>query len=111
MADSLRFFMDQHFPGPVNRALVRHGVDVLTAQEAGRCGVSDPKQLAFAMTEQRVLITFDSDFLALHQSGEPHAGIAWCPGRKYSIGQLIQILLLLHGVLDREAMENHLEYL
>ncbi len=103
--------MDQNFPGPVSRALVRHAVDVLTAQDADRCGIPDAEQLAFATAEERVMVTFDPDFPALHRSGVKHAGIAWCPERKYGIGELIQALLLLHGVLDREAMRNHLEYL
>jgi hypothetical protein len=103
--------MDQHFPGPVSQGLRRHGVDVLTAQEANRCGLPDPDQLAFATAEERVMATFDSDFLALHQAGVQHAGIAWCPEQKYGIGPLIQALLLLHGILDRDAMRNHVEYL
>jgi hypothetical protein len=111
VAESIRFFMDQHFPGPASRALVRHGVDVLTAQDAGRCGALDADQLAFCLAEQRVIVTFDTDFLALHQSGIEHAGIAWCPERKYGIGELIRALLLLHGVLDSDAMWNHVEYL
>lgn len=84
---------------------------MVTAQEAGRCGLPDNDQLRYATGEERVLVTFDPDFLALHQSGTPHAGIAWCHEQKYTIGQLIQILLLLHGVLDRDAMKNHVEYL
>ena len=58
-----------------------------------------------------MIVTFDTDFLDLHQSGMNHAGIVWCPERKYSIGELIQALLLLHGVLDRDAMRNHVEFL
>ena len=111
MADPLRFFMDQHFPGPASRGLLRHGIDLLTAQEAGKCGLADDVQLAFATVEQRVLVTFDTDFLAIHQAGVQHAGIAWCYEQKYDIGQLIQVLLLLHGVLDSDAMRNHVEYL
>ena len=111
MAEPLRFYMDQHFPAPVSRALVRHGINVLTAQDADRCGLPDPEQLAFATPQGRVMVTFDPDFQALHQAGVEHAGIAWCPERKYRIGELIQALLLLHGVLDGEAMRNHLEYL
>lgn len=103
--------MDQHFPGPVSRALRRHGIDVLTAHEAGRCGISDPEQLAFALAEARVIATFDPDFLALHQTGVEHAGIAWCPEQKYGVGELIQAFLLLHGILDRDAMRNHVEFL
>ena len=67
--------------------------------------------MEFATAKGRVLVTFDSDFLAMHQAGAKHAGIAWCPESKYSVGGLIQVLLLLHGVLDRDAMRNHVEYL
>ena len=111
MADPIRFFMDQHFLGPVSRALVRHGVNVLTAQDAGRCGVPDPEQLAFATAEERVIVTFDSDYLALHYSGVQHAGIAWCEAEKYGIGELLAALLLVHGACDRDYMRNHVEYL
>jgi predicted nuclease of predicted toxin-antitoxin system len=60
--------MDQHFPVAVTDGLRRLGIDVLTTQDAGRCGLPDADQLAFAATEGRVMVTFDSDFLALHQS-------------------------------------------
>ena len=111
MAEPIQFYMDQHFPGPASQGLRRHGVDVLTAQEAGRCGLPDAGQLAFATAQKRAMVSFDTDFLALHQVGVQHAGIAWCPEQKYGIGQLIQSLLLLHGVLDRDSMRDHVEYL
>jgi len=57
------------------------------------------------------MVSFDKDFLVLDAAGVQHAGIAWCPATKYSIGQLIQALVLLHGVLDRSVMRNHVEYL
>jgi hypothetical protein len=66
---------------------------------------------AFATAAQRVVATFDTDYLALHQTGIQHAGIAWCQERKYSIGPLIQALLLVHGILDSDRMQNHVEYL
>src|SRR5437763_11559438 len=103
--------MDQHYPGPVIRDLRRQGIDVLTAQDVGRCGLSDPDQLAFATAEERVMVTFDPDFLALHQSGVQYTGIAWCPEQKCTVGELIQALLLVHGVLDQPSMYNHVEYL
>jgi hypothetical protein len=111
VAEPIRFYMDQHFPGPASQGLRRHGVDVLTAQEAARCGLPDADQLAFATAEARVMVTFDTDFLALHQAGIQHAGIAWCPEQKHGIGELIKALLLVHGVLDRDSMRNHIEYL
>ena len=111
MPNPIRFYMDQHIPAAVSHGLVRHGIDVLTAQEAQKCELTDTEQLAFATMEERAVVTFDPDYLALHGSGAKHAGIAWCPATKYSIGQLIQALLLVHGVLDAESMRNHLEYL
>ncbi|MCI0462584.1 MAG: DUF5615 family PIN-like protein [Gemmataceae bacterium] len=111
MADPVRYYCDQHYPSSVTQGLRQRGIDVLTAQEAGRCGLSDTDQLAFATAEERVMATFDSDFLALHAGGAQHAGIAWCPATKYGIGQLIQMLVLLHAVLDHDQMRNHVEYL
>jgi predicted nuclease of predicted toxin-antitoxin system len=111
VADAIRYYMDQHYPGPVSRELRRRAIDVLTAQDAGRCGHSDVDQLSFATAEQRVLVSFDPDYLALHQAGVQHAGIVWCTARKYAIGQLIDLLAVLHGVVDRDLMRNRVEYL
>jgi hypothetical protein len=109
--DQLRFYVDQHFPHPAVEGLRRRGVEVLTAQEADRCGEIDPQQLSFATQEGRVLVSFDPDFLALHRAGTLHAGIAWCPATKYSIGELIQVLVLMHAVMTPAEMQNHVEYL
>src|SRR5258708_5294455 len=95
----------------IAQGLRQRGIDVLTAQGAGRCGLPDSDQLAFATAEERVIVTFDTDYLALHRGGASHAGIAWCPATKNTISQLIQGLILVHGVLDRDAMRNHVEYL
>jgi predicted nuclease of predicted toxin-antitoxin system len=111
VADAIRFFFDQHVAGAVVRGLRRRGVDVLTAHEAGRCGIPDPEQLQFATENERVVMTFDPDYLALHRSGVQHAGIAWCPATQYTIGELVQLLYLLYMVTDRDAMRNHVEYI
>jgi len=109
--EAIRFYADEHFPKPATQALRRRGIDVLTTQEARHIGSPDAEQLAFATAEERVIVTFDSDYLALHQSGVQHAGIAWCPEQKYNIGELVRALLLVHGVLDQQSMRNHVEYL
>lgn len=111
MAEPVQFYFDQHIDAAVARGLRQRGIDVLTAQDAGRCGLPDPDQLQFARMENRVVVTFDSDYLALHAAGTSHAGIAWSPATKNSAGQMIHALLLVHGILDRDAMCNHVEYL
>jgi predicted nuclease of predicted toxin-antitoxin system len=87
------------------------GVDVLSAYDAASIGQTDESQLAFAASAGRVLVSFDMDFLILHQSGCQHAGILWTPLTKHSIGGLIQALLLVHGAMTSEEMLNHLEHL
>ena len=111
MAEFVRYYMDQHIPSAVTEGLRRRGIDVLTAGEANRCGFPDPDQLASADREERTIVSFDPDFHVLHRIGQPHSGIAWCPATKYSIGELIQMLVLLHAVIPRDQMKNHLEYL
>ena len=82
--------------------LARRGVDVLTVQEAERRGFEDTEQLQFATANNRVIVTFDRDFLVLSDQGLEHAGIVFCVASKYSIGQMIQSLLLVHAVLSPE---------
>jgi hypothetical protein len=111
VTERIRFYFDQHIPGAVARGLRRRGVEVLTAQEAGRCGNTDLEQLEFAYENEYVVVSFDSDFLALAASGVPHNGVAFCPATKYTIGELIYALLLVSDVLDMSDMRNHIEFL
>ncbi len=111
MAEPIRYFFDQHIPGPVAHGVRQAGIDVLTAYDAGRCGLPDQDQLAYATAAERVLVTFDPDYLAMHNGGAVHAGIAWCHATKYAIGSLVQLLVLLHAVSDRDSMRNRVEYL
>src|SRR4051812_8666875 len=104
MAEQIRFYADQHFPFPITRGLRRRGIDVLTAQDAGTCGDPDNEQLDFASRQDRVLLSFDSDFLTLHNSGVSHAGIASCPATKYGIAQLVQLLTLTHAIVTADEM-------
>ncbi len=111
MTNPIRYYLDQNMWGTVAVGLRQHGIDVLTTQEAGRCGLSDSDQLAFATAEGRVIVTFDVDYLALHNAGISHAGIVWCRLTKYTIGQLIALLVLVHAVYTADEMLNYVEYL
>lgn len=111
MADPPRFYLDEHQSHALAAGLRAHGIDVLMAVETGRLGFSDEDQLAFATAEGRVLVTFDVDYLALHATGTAHAGIAWCPARKYGVGQQIAALELVHGAMTAAELVNNVEYL
>ncbi len=107
----MKFLLDEHIPGAVADTLRRHGVDVLTVQGAGRTGLSDTQQLAWANEQGRVVVTLDADFLGLDAQGHPHAGIAYGPARRRTIGELIQSLRLIEGAMTAEEMANHIEFI
>ena len=111
MTEPIRYFSDQNFTKAVMTGLRAKGIDVLTAHEAGRCGYTDPEQLEFSTLDGRVLVTFDRDFLLLHAQDPTHAGIAWVQSERYTIGQLIAALELLHAVYAADDMLGRLEYL
>lgn len=74
-------------------------------------GQSDEQQLAFALSQERVIFTQDTDFLRLHHAGFSHTGIVYCPQTSKWIGGILQGLVLIWEVLNAEEMNNHLEYL
>lgn len=108
--EQIKFYLDEHIPNAVARGLRRRRVEVLTVQDAGRSGLSDPEQLAFALSEQRMLITMDSDFLILVSQRVTHAGIAYVSPTR-SIGELIGSVMLLYDVLTPDDVKNHVEFL
>jgi predicted nuclease of predicted toxin-antitoxin system len=107
----VKFYLDEHIPKGVVEGLRRRGVDVLTVQEAGRSGDSDQKQLAFAVREGRVLVTFDDDFLRLDAAGVPHRGIIFSQTGSRTVGELIDGLMLIANVIDPDEMKNHIDFI
>ncbi len=57
----MRFLANENFPGPAVAALQAAGHDVVWIRIA-KPGATDPEVLAWAMREERVLLTFDKDF-------------------------------------------------
>ena len=58
--------------------------------DESRVHATDEAHLAFALAENRVLYTNDEDYLALHDRGTAHAGIAYCHQQSRSTGDLIR---------------------
>lgn len=107
----IKFYFDEHVPAAVCKGLRRRSVEVLTVEEAGRSGLPDDAQLAFASHEGRVMVTLDSDFIALAAQGVEHGGIAYARPGTRSVGELVRALLLIHGTLEPAEMISHVEYL
>ena len=107
----IRFHLDESVDPDIARALRRRGLDVTTAQDSDLLEASDPEHLALALADVRVVVTHDVDFLRLHSQGAQHFGICYCHPQARTLGQLIDSLLLIHGVLDSDDMKDHVEFL
>ncbi len=70
----LRFHLDENVDHSVARGLQARGIDVTTSTDAKLLSVDDETQLAYAFSENRVLITHDGPLLGLATRGVAHAG-------------------------------------
>jgi hypothetical protein len=108
---AIKYHLDEHIHPGVAVGLRSRGIDTTTTVESELSGEPDIRHLTFALTEQRVLVTHDSDFLELHAAAISHAGIAYCHQDKYPVGILLQMLLLLDACETTQSMMNRVEYL
>ena len=111
MTDRIRFHFDENVDPAIADGLRRRGVDVTLPSDVGLIGAGDDEHLAFAVAEQRAIVTHDDDFLALAQRGAAHCGIAYCHMNSRSIGQILRGLLLIQDCLTTEEMREHIEFL
>lgn len=76
-----RLYADEQFPRKVSELLRTMGHSILTVQEAGNAnqGIPDEEVLAFAVSDNRALITLNrQDFIRLHRANPVHCGIIAC---------------------------------
>ena len=99
-----RLYADENFDHAVVTELLQLGHDVLTAREAGRANqrISDPDQLAFAISQGRAVLTFNRrHFVRLHQQVQPHCGIIVCTkDDAVALVNRIHQALARHSALD-----------
>jgi hypothetical protein len=107
----LAFHLDEHMDHAIAQGLRSRGVDVTTTTEAGLLGADDSVQLAFGVREGRVIVTNDSDFLALANEGVEHAGIAFAPRGSRTIGHIVRGLCLRSDCLEPSEMAGQVEFL
>lgn len=74
-----RLYADEQFPRQVVELLRGLDHDILTVQEAGNAGLSDEAVLAFAVSQNRAVLTLNRrDFFRLHRLHQEHSGIVAC---------------------------------
>lgn len=107
----IAYHLDEHIDPRVADALRLHGVNVTTTTEVNLRSTVDAVPFHFAISERRVIVTQDSDFLNLANSATYHPGIVFVTGGKRTIGELVRWLILIYEVMTPEEMENYIEYI
>lgn len=107
----MRFHLDEHVAKAIATGLRERGVDVTTPPDVGLRGADDLLHMDFAHAEGRVIVTHDSDFLRYDAQKIPHWGIVYCRQEKYSIGDLLRLLLLIDELYDDDELRGQVEFL
>ncbi len=106
----VKYYLDENIAKSVLKGLRDRDIDVVSVTDVGMRTKSDIEHIQKALELERVIVTFDKDFVILHSDGVTHAGIAYFNSRKNSIGDIINHLELLYEVMDAEDMFNRVEY-
>jgi len=107
----LRFYLDENVQVAVAVELKKHGIDAVTVRDLGLLGDDDLSHLRRAAEQDRVLCTYDKDFLRLAADGVEHAGIIFGLKEIHTIGRWVNRLKNMHENYVMADMQNHVEYL
>ena len=111
----LKALADEHVHPGLVAGLRRRNMDVVTVQELGLDGTDDFELLTLAYREQRVMLTSDTDFLALamqcRSSSEPFAPIFYWPQQQRTIGEVLRAIIRECSHDDFESLLSKVLYL
>lgn len=112
---TLRIYANESVSLAIVTGLQRRGVDVSCARDSGNLGLTDPQQLDYAIKNQLVLFTRDTDFIRLvHEfsaSNRLHWGVIYVHQDKLGIGEAIRRLKELADLFEPDDFQNHIEFL
>jgi predicted nuclease of predicted toxin-antitoxin system len=112
---SIRFYLDEHINPAITEGLRRRGVDVLTVQADDRLGAADAEILSRAAELGRVVVTSDTDYIALvRRAANARArptGVVFIAQGSMSIGAAIEDLQIIAGATTIDEWANRLEHL
>jgi len=112
--DKMRLYLDEDVHKKVATTLRLRGYDVISAHEIKKWGVRDREQLDFAISQKRVIFTFNvRDYIILHKqclkSGKKHYGIII--SRQLTLAETINRLSVLLLRDNPEMLVNQLIWL
>lgn len=102
----LAFYFDESVQVAIAKQLKRHGIDAVTARDLAKLGDFDPNHLQRATSQNRVLVTYDDDYIKLARPGAEHAGIVFVPNRYRKIGIVVKELRKFHVIHRMPEIRN-----
>lgn len=110
----IKLYLDEDVDRLLARVLRDRNHDCVSTQEAGNRGTSDSEQLAFAVKQDRAILTFNiRDFVRLAQeyaaSGRRHRGIVVSDHLPFH--DLLRRALSMLAAQDREDLSDRLIWL
>jgi hypothetical protein len=110
-----RLYFDEDVDARLAEALRRRGYDVQTTVEAGLLGASDEEQLAYAVSQQRTLVThnikhFPGEHARWVEGGRKHRGIIILVGHS-AVGAWLRRMENLLNRFSVEKLQNQLLFL
>lgn len=109
-----KLFLDEHVWQGLVGALAGADYDVLHLSETGQRGISDEEVLAFASSQGRAVITYNTKHFAplakrWHAEGREHCGIILSPQAKP--GDLVRRVRNLLETLSAQELHNTVRWL
>jgi len=105
------FYFDESVELAVSEQLAVSGIDVVSAHSLQLLGDSDPNHLARATKMERVLCTYDQDFLRLATEGASHNGIIFVQQQRSSIGAWVREIQAIHAQMQAEDIVGQVIFL
>jgi hypothetical protein len=111
----IRLYFDEDVSAEIVENLRRRGFDVSCARDSALLSRDDDAQLAFAVSQQRALVTHNRhDFEARHrryvETGRRHFGII-VARRRPKPARVVQRLLALLDRMTAEGIQDQLQYI
>jgi len=109
-----KLHLNEHLSPDIAIQLRTRGFDVTSSQEADLLQAPDPRQLEFAISQQRAILTTNfTDFVVLHQdylaAGRERWGIVL--STQESLWFIMRCLLRMLGTISALELKNQLRWL
>ena len=87
------------------------GIEAVTARDLKKLRDDDSSHLQRATEQNRVLVTYDDDFVKMAQPSVEHSGIVFVPTRYRNIGIVVKELRNFQARYGRNDVANLVWYL